>query len=572
MSIHLPSYIYRDVEKDSSPTSTPPKNLAVRVALAALPFFTLYKPFAYPLSLAAGSLRVFTSMQELSAKRGAFQCMSTAAAIAGLAGTLFAHPLGMLIASLHDVAIDLHGLASALSEGDHKDAMLKLLASINDGLYLGLFLGGSAHMVAASLSAQFVLGAARSYLHFKKGDENIEGASQLLMAFIRGHQAVRSWQAISIELDKKTAEQEGKPYLPLANRAQKFFVNAGYRINTFARWTIRQIGHLTSPLNTQGAAAKVQQAAMIALAGIVSLGAFALSTPCYLAASYVGTGRFEKIDGEKLPEASNSSEIKVLFQNICGQDPWSRWFGGVLSPFEFDEEGNQRVNLIIESILKENPDVYCGQEYDDLKTTETIAQALAEKGYTCVRDLGCNDPFLNHSGLFLAIKDQAAADSIGVHEFAPEHTSGMGSWCNRVIMEVTTNGTRIVNIHLNPGGKEHEATRLAQLKYYVAPLMQKGPTLVLGDSNLNTAELSPEQKEAAGLIGVHNALEGEKTCTDEGKHKLIGTSKEGCTECAEYIDVILHRDEEIKVSNIALHPGNSDHYGISFAAIITQKH
>lgn len=133
-------------------------------------------------------------------------------------------------------------------------------------------------------------------------------------------------------------------------------------------------------------------------------------------------------------------------------------------------------------------------------------------------------------------------------------------------MEATLGSIKIVNIHLNPGNKDHEPTRLLQLKHYVEPIMNKSSTLVLGDSNLDTSTLSPEQKIASGLTKTNNALEGLITCSDEGKHVLIGTPRDGCTECEEYIDVILHEPEKIAISNIKLQPGNSDHHLISFTA------
>lgn len=271
MSIELPAYIYRNTDHDVAPTPHPSKKLALRVGMAALPFFTLYKPFTYPLSLAMGSVRLLTSSRELWTQQSTSRYIQVAASTAGLAGTLFAHPLGMLIATLHDVSLDFNRLIGALGQGSYRKAMTELLQTINDFLYLGLFLGGGAHLIAASLSVQFIVGINRSYLHYKKEGENLECISQLLMAFIRGHQAIRSWQAISIDQDKKQAQEEKTPYLPLANHAQTFLVNAGYRINTLARWTVRQIGHLTSPSSPLEKSQQIQAAAKIAIASVASL-------------------------------------------------------------------------------------------------------------------------------------------------------------------------------------------------------------------------------------------------------------------------------------------------------------
>ncbi|MDP1609280.1 MAG: endonuclease/exonuclease/phosphatase family protein [Chlamydiales bacterium] len=363
-------------------------------------------------------------------------------------------------------------------------------------------------------------------------------------------------------------------YLPLANPAQRFFVNTGYQMNRLARWTVRQIGHLLlSPipqeLYLEEVADRVQTAVKVALAIPIVAGSFLLSTPCYLAASYVGIGRFEKIEAINPSNDPKEESIKVTFQNICGQNPWSVFSGGTVPPLEKDSEGNTRVDALIDHILQENPDVYCGQEFDDLATSEAIGKALAQQGYTCVRDLGCNDPIRNHSGLFIAVR--GSTDSVTFHPFQPDHVSGIANWCQSGIMEVNVplqNGRdiKVINVHLNPGGQEHQHSRLVQLGTYVAPLMDQHRSVVVGDSNLDTSFLSEEQKMTAGLIGTLNALEGQVTCTDEGKHILNGKPLDGCTDCEERIDVILHRPEEIAISDLTIQPGHSDHHLISFTA------
>lgn len=550
MSIRIPAYINRNFENDFSGFN---KTYGVRVAAAALPFFSLYKPFSYPLSLAMGAVRLLTTGKTETP----LQVFSVAAAIAGIAGTYFRHPLGMLIATAHDLVFDLGRLVSALQAGEYQSGMIELLQVINNTLYMGLFVGGGAQVLAASLSIQFLVGIHRSYAHFQKGGERLEGVSHLLMALIRGHQAIRGWQSICIEQDMRQAKEEGKPYLPIANRIQKFFVNAGYRINGLSRWTVRQIGHHSQ--------SRVQTAAKVALAVPIALAAFLISTPCYLAASYAGTGRFERIEAATPSHfAPNDDKVKVMFQNICGQDPWSIFSGGVVPPLEIGPNGESRADSIISKILEGKPDIYCGQEFDDLGVSGKIGHVLSQEGYTCIRDLGCNDPLLNHSGLFIAIR--GPIESVAFHSFAPEHASGITSWCNRGVLELTTPLFKVVNVHLNSGGDSDDQTsRLLQLKNYVSPLMGERPTLVVGDSNLDTSALSDEERKMGGLLGTVNALEGEITCSDEGKHNLNGKSRDGCDGCEERIDVALFNPDLMTVSDLQIQPGDSDHHLISLS-------
>ncbi len=456
----------------------------------------------------------------------------------------------MLIAVVTDLLVDLGSLARALEDKDYQRTMTELLHTINDIFYMGLFLGGGAPVVASSLCIQFMVGINHSYIHFQKGGERLEGVSHFLMALIRGHQSIREWQRISVERDARKALEEGKPYLPMANKAQKMLVNAGYRVNGFARWTVRQIGHLLlSPMPQERYArefvARVQTAIKVAFVAPIALTSFLISTPCYLAASYVGTGRFERIEALCSPRLiAMDNKVKVLFQNICGQNPWSLFSGGVVPPLEVDLQGDCRADSIISNILQREPDIYCGQEYDDLDTSAKVGRALAESGYTCIRDLGCNDPVYNHSGLFVAVPP-ALADSVAFHEFKPEHVSGITGWCHRGVLEATVplsegRALKVVNIHLNSGAEpSDQITRLMQFEHYVAPIMNQYATLVVGDSNLDTSRLSEEEWQSGKLSGMVNALEGRVTCADEGKHILNGKPKEGCNDCAERIDVAL---------------------------------
>jgi hypothetical protein len=344
--------------------------------MAVLPFFTLYKPFSYPLALGMGGTRLITAGKALwDNGQGAMQCAHVAVATAALAATFFGHPLGLLIASIHDLLTSLKRLAESFQEEDYKRSTLELLYAINETLYILLFLGTGVEVVVASLCAQFLLGIHRCWAHLQEG-ENLEGVSHLLMSLIRGHQAIRQYQAICIQKEIQKAQEAGKPYLPLANRIQIFFANTGYRINGLARWTIRQISHCFNP--TQSAFSQLQTATKIMLAVPFVLTSFLFSTPCYLAASYTGIGRFERIVANGSPDFAPTDQIHVMFQNICGQNPWSVFTGGYPPPLEVGPDDKRRIDAILENISRENPTIYCGQEYDDLDTSRILGERLAQ--------------------------------------------------------------------------------------------------------------------------------------------------------------------------------------------------
>lgn len=420
-------------------------------------------------------------------------------------------------------------------------------------------------VVLPSLFLYLTIAASCSYILSQETKKIPEMISSLLVGLICSHKVIRAFQEISIKRDQERAKIERKSYFPLANSFQKFFTQAGNKIIGRTRWTARQC----IPLFCSSKESVTERACLTAKTFFsmpLAFFSFCLSVPFYLAASYAGTGRFEIIEASTPGLEMPSDKVHVVFQNICGQNPWSFLSGGVLPPFEEGPDGKARIDQIIANILEKKPDFFGGQEFDDLDTSQKMAEVLSQHGYTCVRDLGCHSPIFNHSGLFMAVGPEAAA-SIHFHPFSPEDTTGITSWCDRGLLEVTIplqNGTslKIINLHLNAGGEDHHKTRLLQIQKYLSPLMQKGPVLAIGDANLDTSLLTDAEKKACRLEKFVNALEGEVTCTDEGKHQLYGKPKEECLD--EKIDVALFDPQKGSVSDVKIEPGYSDHSLISF--------
>ncbi len=165
-----------------------------RVGTVALPFFSLYKPLSQPISLAMGGLRSVTCIVNLieSIKGGncsevAYMLLQTVIAVIALAGTIFAHPAGMLITTGHDLIIELTHLIQHLYVGEHQKALESCLNIANNALYLVLFLDGGLEIAIASLAVQILVGLSHSMHEFQNG-RWLEGAGHLLMATIRGNQ------------------------------------------------------------------------------------------------------------------------------------------------------------------------------------------------------------------------------------------------------------------------------------------------------------------------------------------------------------------------------------------------
>ncbi|MBY0529615.1 MAG: hypothetical protein K2P51_05430 [Rhabdochlamydiaceae bacterium] len=205
LSISKPSYYHREYKNDIKEPKEKASswlNQSQRVAKAALPFVSLYQPLSRPLSLALGSLRTYSSITELmseiskgNVKEVPYHLLQTTISVLSLAGTLFAHPLGMMLTTGHDLVVELISLHAHLQAKDYTKALESCANILNNSLYLALFLHGGLELTIASFAMQIVLGLYHSRTEFKNGNY-LEGTAHLLMAMIRGHQMANQAQLV----------------------------------------------------------------------------------------------------------------------------------------------------------------------------------------------------------------------------------------------------------------------------------------------------------------------------------------------------------------------------------------
>jgi hypothetical protein len=194
-----PSYFHREYYNDTRPKYDKTwLDQTKRIAITALPFaqaaLNSYKPASFALALGCGGMRVYTTSAQLleAIKRGnaeekAYCLFQTTIAVISLAGTIFAHPAGMLISTGHDLIIELSQLIQHLKNGDKKKAIESCLNIINSSLYFALFLHGGLEMTIASLAMQILIGLYRSQKEFKN-EHWIEAVGHLGMSLVRGNQ------------------------------------------------------------------------------------------------------------------------------------------------------------------------------------------------------------------------------------------------------------------------------------------------------------------------------------------------------------------------------------------------
>ncbi len=360
------------------------------------------------------------------------------------------------------------------------------------------------------------------------------------------------------------------------NNGQKFFTYIGYHANEFARISARSIERLTRPM-PQGdlywaeVRERVKRAVLaifsILLAAVLFVPAFA----CYFLAACIGGGRFEHIKPESRTTFWQERSVKVMSLNACFQEPWSPLTGGVVPPFEPVGDCASRIAAVVNAIAQENPALYMGQEFENLGAQDECIRLMQQKGFRYfLRDLGSNDPVRNNSGLFVASK--VPLQNVEFVPYPAEDRAGLAKWSGQGALTFTISmqrrDLRLVNVHLNYGeGQENQAARNRQLTRHVIPLLKRGNSALFGDLNFDTASV---ERAASGLLGFVNALEGQVTCTDAGKHALRGKSLhpngKPCTDCEERIDGLIYNPNQIQVLASEVKPlvlGNqllSDHY------------
>lgn len=292
----------------------------------------------------------------------------------------------------------------------------------------------------------------------------------------------------------------------------------------------------------------------------------------HTAAACMGKGRFELRGPESPAPSLQGREIKIISINTCFQYPYSPCTGGVVSPFERVAHCASRIEALVNAVADENPDVLMGQEFESLSAQDESIRLLKEKGFQYfLRDFGSTDPIRNRSGLFVASK--VRLENIQFVLFPTEDKAGLLSKMSGLgalaftVKDGNGRDIRLVNTHLNYGGSENQWARSAQLTKHVMPLLQGHNAALFGDLNFDTASVP---KKESGLAGFVNALEGQVTCTDEGKHILRGKSQtpdgKPCTDCEEKIDGLIYNPDQIQVTEWVSKPLRlhtqllSDHY------------
>lgn len=360
------------------------------------------------------------------------------------------------------------------------------------------------------------------------------------------------------------------------NKFQKSLCYAGFYANALLRQSTRNIERLTRPMPQESAAylkecvERIKRVAFTLFASPLTVVGAAVGFGCHLLSACLGKGRFELIAPIKPPlRQERPASLFLLSNNACFQDPWSPLTGGMETALTENEEGETRLDEYVD-VFDRRVDVYLGQEYETLSAQDAMIEKLRRLGFQWfIRDLGAHHPFFNPSGLFIAskypLKDVEFASYPLKDRAGVAKGSAQGALSAKVYL-ASGKSLRLINTHLNYGeGAENQNARNRQLRNYAVPLLRRGPAVLAGDLNCNTAEIN---KRAAGLDRLTNAIEGQVSCTDEGKHRLRGKPRANCADCAERIDALIYDPRRVEVSEVEIRELRrngrllSDHFGI----------
>jgi len=239
IKVKEPEYFYREYKNDLSEEGSKDAGKikqGIRIAQAALPFVALYRPVGSALSLIMGGSRTISNASKTfhsfsdgnDRTKIACEMLETTVGIVSLTCTFFALPLGMLVTTCHDLAMNCIHLHQAWKENDSTKAIEAGLHILNNAIYLGLFIIGSQEILVASFALQIIVGIYQTSAEFQKGNY-LEAGAGLLMVTVRMRQIAapvsslqERWKAES--LSKKVVTMQA---IENNNTAKSDFIRNG---------------------------------------------------------------------------------------------------------------------------------------------------------------------------------------------------------------------------------------------------------------------------------------------------------------------------------------------------------
>lgn len=194
------AYFHRDYENDLPKNVKSEKNSKfLKYTAAALPYLALYRPLGRTLASCLSVTRTFTSISQCHSAKStgelSWALFQTAMAVASVAGTIFLHPVGMIITTISDIGTNTLDIYTSLKRGEMLTAAKHTLHVANNSFYLAMMLIGSIELQLASLAVQVIIEGASTYTELDQGNA-LEAISHFGMCLIRMNQGYAQWKVI----------------------------------------------------------------------------------------------------------------------------------------------------------------------------------------------------------------------------------------------------------------------------------------------------------------------------------------------------------------------------------------
>lgn len=508
-----PLFYHRDYANDIKSESTDNEYLkfAKRITLVALPFLSLYKPLSFALSLTLGGLRTAASLQNL--QWGSL--VQTALAVISLGGTLFAHPLGMLLTTVHDAAIDSFYMLQHIYRGELTCAIGKYGCLMNNGLYLALFLYGGVHLAVASLAMQLFIGVAQSLAEYRRGNY-LEAGGHFLMGMVRSSQLYGQVQLLQVNWALK-----GNIMHTIAYYLQKpLQLTSEYVLRAFY-----------TPIRAENSTIeKANRCASVCLSALfapVAISLYALGEGVHYCGNTInGTSyTYWRGNGAEKPDDQN---IKCMTLNAC------MFWGGLPLLFGGVRPAGERIEALAQLIQEQDPDILFLQETSFPASCE-LFEKLKDQYAHCFTRIGPN-PF--GMGAELVVFSKVPMQNVEFYQYPYEKGMLRGAFF------FETPSYTFVNTHL--AADENSEERRRQFDLLTQRIEEKKKEsdrnfFILGDLNIDSYA---SDEEYQNTIGKHPYFDprkelhqGTESTTNAMTNQVRG--KEVYSNLSEMIDYAL---------------------------------
>jgi len=199
-SIFAPPDSVRRYDNDLPPTDEMPQ----RIALVALPFLGMYKPFGMAIALGMGGCRVATHGAALGkawekGERGTLsqEAMQTALAVIAIAATMFHFTLGTAVTTGADVCAGIVRAYQHARKQEYEKALEELLQVTGGILQFAIMATGSWEIIVVSSLLQALISLLQCRSELKQGrGRYLEATAKALLSVIRLHQANGHWHSL----------------------------------------------------------------------------------------------------------------------------------------------------------------------------------------------------------------------------------------------------------------------------------------------------------------------------------------------------------------------------------------